>query len=113
MEFPKHGRYTASGDGLRTASTQTATFGMIMCLTIGHAFVICNVEKIGISANRHAMLLLCMCEQTARRKEAYRKMIRHRTAVDNPVEEREWREMLKLIYVMATINNIRSRISFE
>lgn len=61
MEFPKHGRYTASGDGLRAASTQTATFGMIMCLTIGHAFVICNVEKIGISANRHAMLLLCIC----------------------------------------------------
>lgn len=89
MEFPKHGRYTASGDGLRAASTQTATFGMIMCLTIGHAFVICNVEKIGISANRHAMLLLCMCEQTARQKEAYRKMIRHRTAVDNPVDERE------------------------
>jgi hypothetical protein len=80
MEFPKHGSYTASSDGLGAASTQAAAFGMIMCLTVGHAFVICNVKQIGILAIDSARPGVCC---------SHRKMIRHRTAVDNPVEKKK------------------------
>lgn len=40
MEFPEHGRYTASRYRFVATGAQGAPFGMVVCLTVGLAFVV-------------------------------------------------------------------------
>jgi len=39
VELAEHGRYTAPGNRLMASGAEGATFGVVMCLAVGHPFM--------------------------------------------------------------------------